>query len=221
MEYKKDLEEVISVLFFNLWQPSNLLKTANTINENMGVFDGQPLVLPIDTSDAPPQVPRIILKNKDESVRLEISLEKAVLVISKDIEGKFKISNELIGCLIHIIYDEFEWEVNRLAKVSKYKLILENNSIEYIQEKYLKDNVIKKPGQLNLHWLKKILYNEDKLNHWVKINTLEGYENKEFKLTVDINMIQDNDRIVDDELAISFFKDIDERIEESFIEVVS
>ncbi len=48
MDYNKDNREVISVLFFDFWQSSNLIKTANIINDGMEAFDGQPLVLPID-----------------------------------------------------------------------------------------------------------------------------------------------------------------------------
>ncbi len=166
-------------------------------------------------------MPRIILKDKKENIRLEISLERASLIITNDVGDKLNFSNELMEKLLNIIFDNLNWKINRLAKLSTLKVILDNSSIGYIQDKYLKEDSIKNIEQLNLHWLNKISYEDDYLNHWTKINTPEGYENNELKITVDINMIQDQDRLIPKDLAVKFFKDMNGIIENSFEEVIS
>ena len=65
------LDHIQLVLFSPGVVVVNKLKTASALNDVLsGVLDGDPAIIPLP-DDAPPEIPRIILKSKDEQYNLK------------------------------------------------------------------------------------------------------------------------------------------------------
>ncbi len=78
-------------------------------------------------------MPRIILRNKEGDIRLELSFKKAIINVQGDVESKLDKSNEIVEHFINIVFDEFGWKINRLARVSTLRVHLDDYSIDFIK----------------------------------------------------------------------------------------
>lgn len=211
---KTNLEQVITVLFFGELYTDNSLKVASKIQGKIAMFDGEPYVLPV--KDAPPEIPRIILQNKDKSIKLEISFQRANLIITGDIEDKFEVSNEILVTLAELIYNDFNWKLKRLGRYATKKVKLPEPAIQFLKDNYLKKEKFEDAEQLNLHWLQKENFIDQNVNLWTKINTPEGTERKEFRVTVDLNLVEDDNRELGKEFSVEFFQKSIQKIREQF-----
>jgi hypothetical protein len=218
LNIKTNLEQVTTVLFFGELYTDNSLKIASKIQEDISVFDGEPYVLPV--KDAPPEIPRIILQNKNETIKLEISFRRATLIITGDDENKFKTANSILDTLSDLIYNEFNWKLKRLGRYATEKVEFSSSAIQYLKNNYLKEEKFEHAEQFNLHWLQKEIFIEENANFWTKINTPEGIERKEFRLTVDLNLVEDEDRELSLESCGEFFLKSVQKIKEQFRKVL-
>lgn len=211
---KTNLEQVITVLFFGELYTDNSLKVASKIQEEIAMFDGEPYVLPV--KDAPPEIPRIILQNKDKSIKLEISFQRANLIITGDIEDKFEVSNGILATLVELIYNDFNWKLKRLGRYATEKVKFSEPAIQFLKDNYLKEEKFEDAEQLNLHWLQKENFIDQNVNLWTKINTPEGSERKEFTVTVDLNLVEDDNRELGKEFSDEFFQKSIQKIRDQF-----
>ncbi|SFL42149.1 hypothetical protein [Halanaerobium salsuginis] len=218
LKIKTNLEQVTTVLFFGELYTDNSLKVASKIQEDISVFDGEPYVLPV--KDAPPEIPRIIMQNKNETIKLEISFQRATLIITGDDENKFETANSILDTLSDLIYNEFNWKLKRLGRYATEKVEFADSAIKYLKYNYLKEEKFEDTEQFNLHWLQKETFIEEKANFWTKINTPEGIERKEFRITVDLNLVEDEDRELSLESCGEFFLKSVQKIEEQFRKVL-
>ncbi|MFN2341461.1 MAG: hypothetical protein ABR547_09355 [Halanaerobium sp.] len=215
---KTNLEQVTSVLFFGELYTDNPLRIASKIQEKIPVFDGEPYVLPV--KDAPPEVPRIILQNEKETIKLEISFQRATLIITGDAENKFEAVNDILDTLVELIYNEFNWKLKRLGRYATEKIVFSDSSIKYLKNNYLQVDKFADTEQLNLHWLKKERFVGENVNLWTKINTPEGSQRKEIKLTVDLNLVEDEKRQLSAEFCKEFFQKSNQKINAQFQETL-
>lgn len=211
---KTNLEQVTTVLFFGELYTNNSLKIASKIQEEISMFDGEPYVLPV--KDAPPEIPRIILQNDNESIKLEISFQRATLIVSGDDEKKFETTNNILISLVKLIYNEFNWKLKRLGRYASKKIKITGSAIQFLKDNYLKEEKFEQTEQLNLNWLQKEIFIDQNVNLWTKINTPEGIERKEFRVTVDLNLIEDEDRELTEDFCDKFFKKSVKKINEQF-----
>lgn len=211
---KTNLEQVITVLFFGELYTDNSLKVASKIQEEIAMFDGEPYVLPV--KDAPPEIPRIILQNKDKSIKLEISFQRANLIITGDIENKFETANGILATLVELIYNDFNWKLKRLGRYATEKVKFSEPAIQFLKDNYLKQEKFEDAEQLNLHWLQKENFIDQNVNLWTKINTPEGTERKEFRVTVDLNLVEDDNRELGKEFSDKFFQKSIQKIRDQF-----
>jgi len=218
LNIKTNLEQVTTVLFFGELYTDNSLKVASKIQENISVFDGEPYVLPV--KDAPPEIPRIILQNKNETIKLEISFQRATLIITGDDENKFETANMILDTLSDLIYNEFNWKLKRLGRYATKRVKFSGSAIQYLKNNYLKEEKFEESEQFTLHWLQKENFIDQNANFWTKINTPEGIERKEFRLTVDLNLVEDEDRELSLEFCCDFFQKSVQKIEEQFRKVL-
>jgi len=200
---KTNLEQVTTVLFFGELYTDNPLKIASKIQEEISMFDGEPYVLPV--KDAPPEIPRIILQNKNETIRLEISFQRATLIITGNVEKKFETANNILDSLVELIYNEFNWKLKRLGRYAAQKVKFSASAIQFLKDNYLQEEKFEVAEQFNLHWLQKENFIGQSVNLWTKINTPEGTERKEFRVTVDLNLVEAEARELSEEFCNKFF----------------
>ena len=211
---KNNLEQVTSVLFFGELYTENSLKIASKIQEKIPTFDGEPYVLPV--KNAPPEIPRIILQNKHETIKLEISFQRATLIITGDAENKFEIANSILNTLSDLIYNEFNWKLKRLGRYATQRVKFSGSAIQYLKDNYFKEERFEDAEQFNLHWLQKEKFIDQNANLWTKINTPEGTERKEFRLTVDLNLGEVENKELSLEFCNEFFLKSVQKIKDRF-----
>jgi hypothetical protein len=142
-----------------------------------GLFDGDPIVLPLK-SDAPPELPRIILQDQAGTIKLEVSpLRTNVHRIKINKEDKFDI-NEFILLASDILTDYLGRTgaiCGRLATVLKRFSFKDDPSRE-IANHFCKDIYLKKPfdspASFELHARKRYnLLGLFEVNSWVRIKS--------------------------------------------------
>lgn len=169
---------------------SNKIGFANQlIQDTKGLFDGDPIVLPIP-SDAPPEIPRIILKNKNESYSLNVGLDRTDFFYN---EREYKdnlptkvlsdLEQDFLGktdAIVRSIYNISSTRIIRLgfivtfqSKVSK----VDGKANSFVSEQYLKPkDSLKDPYDINIGVLKKIKVGKLYSNVWFRINPFRKKE---------------------------------------------
>ncbi len=69
---------------------------------------------------------------------------------------------------------------------------------------------------MKFHWLKKDDFLSDRINFWTKLITPKGSEQKEMEITVDVNLVKNNERELKEEQCVTFFEDTCSKINEQY-----
>jgi hypothetical protein len=174
-----------------------LINFFNEISDNK--FKGEFYSVPIP-QDAPAEIPRIILKSKDNHWKLEISLERTNLVYLKPNLTQVQDKDALnFGIFASKVLGSYKSKTNvriqRLAYISERASALEDSSpAQYIANKYIKNEYLKEPfnntRQFELHSLKKYRFENFNVNSWARlksVNLLDGKNTPVVHLINDIN----------------------------------
>jgi hypothetical protein len=154
---------------------SNILKKLFKLDTKL--FDGAPTVLPLPP-DAPPDIPRITLQDKANTLRLEIALHRMNIYRLKGNEEDFIIPiqfHEIASPFLNSLLREFGTKCVRLAAVIKRYYKIENPASEIVnhfnKESFLKEP-FDRPSEFELHSLKKYnLPDFDDVNSWVRVKS--------------------------------------------------
>jgi hypothetical protein len=176
-------------LFYSGINLNNKLQIANQIIEKNSEFDGEPLILPVP-DDAPSEVPRIILKNSDESIQIIISKIRTDFSIKQDTD--FTDFSTIADKYIKII-DNINKIINpTLTRLGLVVEILDHkeNVINYISETYLKEK--KENEEINLSIRDNHIIDDKKINIWFRIkNNIENSDKDNITYIFDVNSSND------------------------------
>lgn len=220
MIHEQNFQEVTSVLFIKDYNTKDLLNLASTINNELKVFDGAPFILPLNNNDAPPEVPRIMLKNKNESILLQVSLERATLIIKGDIEDKLETSAKLTNVLSQVFIEKLKWTINRIGRIAAIKVKLDDSPLSFIKGKYLAEDKLNDSLQIQLNWLKRKDWDNDQINCWIRTDTGLQLNKPDLLIIVDVNLIINPDRIVSSITADNFINLSNEMIKKAIEEIL-
>lgn len=142
-----------------------------------GMFDGDPVALPLP-SDAPPELPRIILQDKTGSLKLEVSplrINFHRIKINKDDNINI---NDFILLAAGILKDYLEKtgaKCGRIATVLKRFSLKDDPSREianhFCKEKFL-EMPFNRPASFELHARKRYKFSESfEVNSWVRVKS--------------------------------------------------
>jgi hypothetical protein len=200
---KIGLQTLQIVLYTSSLDLSDKLGVAEIFSQSKKLnLKGEPSILPIP-NDAPLEIPRIILKNKDGSRELTISPARIDMFLkaiqtSKDgmpILGIDSLKDEVKGSSKELAKNlkVFNANLNRVALVSNFIIKLTESSKKYILDKFIKKGTIKEPEEIKLHILNKEIIGEYKVNEWVRFETLRNVKNpkddKALRILIDINSV--------------------------------
>lgn len=175
---------------------SYFLKGSNNL------FDGEPIILPLP-NDAPPEIPRIILKNKEQTYTLQITTNRIDFIYEdKSADSKKNTLTELqtqylshLSNITKTLISEIGSKVSRLGfiPVLQYKI---DNATSYIIKTYFKDSKLtQSTEEINFGILHKIKINEQPTNIWLRVNSFnkpgDKLNNKLVVLLFDINTPQE------------------------------
>jgi len=150
------------------------------IKKNAGKYlSGDPIMLPA-IANAPPEIPRIILKDEKGNISLNISANKIDLFIRPvDEEGKIpEVYTDLIGELetiykniLNALYGSTELIVHRIGLIVVGESEIQGAN-KQIEERYLSVKFAKTKWQkINLGLLKKGNIDKKSSNIWFRINS--------------------------------------------------
>ncbi len=155
------------------------------------IFDAEPTVLPFP-SDAPLDIPRIILNSKDGIYSCRIALNRIDIFRNKPQDEQEKLENVLDNQKkqiekIYAFFKEKKATINRVGFVAMFLTKIEDKSgAEYLRETFLVDNKLENPKELQVIYNKRAKNNSFEFNHLI---TLIGRQNDKFILQVDINTV--------------------------------
>lgn len=199
--FVKSLQNAIFTQALDLTNKSGFAN--QIIHDTMGLFDGDQIILPVP-NNAPAEIPRIILKNKNESYSLNVGLNRIDFfyneIVLKDnlptkelskLEQDFrKKTNSIVQTILNIA----STRIVRLGFIVTLQSGVSGKASSFISEKYLKQ---KKSTQdvydLNLGILKKEKIGHTVSNIWFRINPFrkEGdpLDDKMITVQFDVNTL--------------------------------
>jgi hypothetical protein len=220
MIYKHNFEEIVTVLFFANYNTKDLLGLASFISGELKIFDGAPMLLPIQDNDAPLEIPRIILKNEDSSSELQVSFLKATLILRKGSETQLETCHNLTNKLVEIFVDKVGWNISRIGRVARIKAEIDINSVNFIKDKYISSSKLDEALQIQLNWLIREEWENDKVNCWLKIDSGNDFSKPNVFATIDVNLIATPDRRMDVDFSSHFSSYANELIKKATKQVL-
>ncbi len=184
--------KVLGAVFTPEFNITNALKIANVVFGLAGDrLDGEPTMIPIP-QDAPAEIPRIILTSSDKLLSVSISpvrtnfefrVPQEAMVDMIDYQSYYSGMAEFFSK-----YSEaLDLKVQRLGYVTE-RLIVEDNAISYVLERFCKDNQTQKgrpfynTKRFEIHSLKSYGWDGFRVNSWVRIKSfpirIKGQEKK-------------------------------------------
>lgn len=231
MTYNFQLQQLQTALFtpgINLTKPIDIAQ--GLISATGTLFDGQPIILPIPP-DAPPEVPRIIVKNSNDSYTCNVSKNRIDFIFTE--KGNFrsirdekdKFLNHLLS-LADLFKSNFKISINRIGTIATLLLPLKESSNKFISEKFLKEHLFTGTYEIQFGILKKLQLTGYEVNCWFRLNTLRNMQDvsddRAMSVTFDVNTQPEVSYDVSkDQIGIFFnsaIKYIEENLNVYFIE---
>lgn len=192
--------------------------SSQLIKETGNIFDGDPIMLPLPP-DAPQELPRIILKSKNDKHILEIKSSRINFIVKDD--QKDRIQKEYPAPFINDYQNKLQTLSGSIINIFKTKIVRlgfvlnlqfkVNNAVEIIKKSYIKEvKFTKDTFDLNLGFLNKISLNNIDANIWFRANALRSMEkdkdNKILLVMFDTNTISEKILDLTDQNIIDFTK---------------
>jgi len=163
---------------FSIGNTSKLINLFQDLSENR--FDGELVSLPIP-ADTSSQIPRIVIKSKEGTWQLEISLERTNISYIKSLVEAQATPNILdFGKEVSKIFGAYKSKtdisIQRLALITeRYSKIEKDTPSQYIANRFCKTEFLKQPFNrttaFEIHSLKKYIYKDFKINSWVRVKS--------------------------------------------------
>lgn len=156
----------------------NKLKVAGDIKNRLpDTFDDDPVILPVP-ENLPPEIPRILLKSKDDRYTLLITKDRVNLEYRyefNETRSEIPVSEifEKFLTIFQYVKDDLFGTVIRVVNTQIWKMKLETISpVEYILSKYIReDSPVVRPQRIELHYLTKEVITDFEINKEVYIKT--------------------------------------------------
>lgn len=155
------------------------------------LFDGEPLVLPLP-SDAPLEIPRIVLKSKQERYSCNVSGVRLDLFYrEKDPSQKWTgLRDEYLQHLSAIsqtVVKTLRADITRLGSVAEFEVPISESPSLTMRKAYLKVGILPGECQIQLGVLHRQSWETIEINRWVRLTGKEG--ESALRVVVDINTI--------------------------------
>ncbi len=171
------------------------------------LLGGEPLVLPLP-SDAPSEIPRIVLKSKDEryscnvsGVRLDLFYrEKNPSLKWIDLRDEYF---QHLWSVSHTLIETLRATINRLGSVAELEMQISTSPSLTLRKAYLKEGVLPGEHEIQLGVLYRESWETIEINRWLRLRGKE--EESTLRVVVDINTIPEKKYDFDVEGIESFY----------------
>jgi hypothetical protein len=199
--------------------PINFAAVINKVSGD--IFNGKPQILDIP-DDAPPDIPFIILKSKDNRHFFQVSKNRIDIILQETHEKGMLLydeSSKLMDTLLIKLLPEIEATIQvfeNLAYVGRY-IIETPSSVKYLYDKYLKENErLKNSHIIELNCLHHSQIASFKTNEWLRLHSarrLEDDYDGAIGIEVDINTMNMNTSNCTGSQVVDFYDDINSYID--------
>jgi len=213
------IQNIQGVLFIQNFAFRNKLVIASKINEALNnLFDGDPIMLDLPP-EAPPEIPRIQLKDHNAVYILNFSPIRIDFLYSepgkpeKTLDSLSDAYLKYLFRIVELIKTDYHLPIPRMALVLKTLSEMETESGLFAHDKFLGGNpFFKGASKLEIHALEKTTMKDYNVNRWFRIRTgvTAGVglpvNEKALYVEVDINTIPGTVLDFDTEKIKDFYK---------------
>jgi len=218
-------ERLQMALFLLTIDLSDKLKSASSITARAsGWFDGDPTILPIP-SDAAPEIPRLILKNRDDSLLTTISPARIDLISSKVTpwnEREKALSDYLrpLEGLVSSVKEDLRGAISRIGWVATHLIELESSANRLFLDTWTKHPAFVDLYEGQLRWLNRGEYAGLEVNRVVQIVTSRMTDDPSrdnlLRITIDINTVPEKPLDLDKSTTMSLAQQFSEAATQLF-----
>jgi len=189
------IQNIQAVLFLESFAFRNKLGIASKINEAVGqLFDGNPMMLDLPP-EAPPEIPRIQLKDSKSIYSLNFSVNRIDFFYNepeKPTKTFDSIKEEYFNYFSKInrlVKDDYHLGTPRIALVIKALSKINTGSNLFLQEEFLgKKKFFQNTYSLEIHALEKTAIGQFAINRWFRVKTTRDPLGKDDNLFVEIDI---------------------------------
>jgi hypothetical protein len=204
-----------AVLFVGELRVSDSLGFASEFVRKTGnVFNFEPQVLSLPPQ-APPELPRIILKNREQSYGVQFAQNRINFFYqdvhnqNKDLDTLFPTYRLHLGNVIEAVFELLPVHVPRLGCVVQLFRQMPESANRFFTQHFFREGTLSDPFQMQLAFLHKIQLENISVNRWVKYRTLrnqkEPFDDYAVAVDVDINTLEEEQHDFDAAEILSFF----------------
>jgi hypothetical protein len=219
------IQNIQAVLFLESFAFRNKLAIATKINDAVGqLFDGDPMMLDL-SPEAPPEIPRIQLKDSRSIYSLNFSVnridffynesEKPTKAFDSIKEEYFNYFSKING----LVKDDYHLGTPRIALVIKALSEIDMGSNIFLQQEFLgRKEFFQDTHSLEIHALEKTAIGQFEINRWFRIKTARDPLEKDSYLfaEIDINTQPEKSRDFGKRQIEEFFSSAIEFVRTSF-----
>jgi hypothetical protein len=189
------IQNIQSVLFIENFAFRNKLGIASRVNEAVNnLFDGDPTMLDLPV-DAPPEIPRIQLKDSKSHYSLNFCLNRIDLFYNEAGKPEKKLATlkedylNYFFKIVALVKDDYHLSTPRIALVLKGVSDVERGANLFMAEKFLGNMpFFGDTYALEIHALEKREFKEFDINRWFRIKTARSQITKSEVLFAEIDI---------------------------------
>jgi len=189
------IQNIQAVLFFESFAFRNKLAIASKINDAVGhLFDGDPMMLDL-APEAPPEIPRMQLKDSKSIYSLNFSLNRIDFFYNEPGKASKKydsVRDEYLKYFFKInrlVKEDYHLGIPRIALVIKALAEIEIGSNLFLHQEFLgRKEFFQNTHALEIHALEKTVIGQFAINRWFRIKTARDPLGKDDNLFVEIDI---------------------------------
>ena len=184
-------------LFFASIDLSNKLAVAgNLASASDGLLGSDPLLLPLP-DDAPPEFPRIIVKDHQGQFQCQISPGRCDFLFGQTpgtpeqtLDELFSSYLEYLLSLAGVLVSKHKASFHRIGFVPKFLAKLQISSNEFIRDRFMRRDFFQGSYHIHVHTLHHLTLDGFEINRWVRVRSARSVSgpSDDRAITVEIDM---------------------------------
>jgi len=202
---------------------SDKIKQISNLNDSLSnFFDGEPLMIPASDDEAPPEVPRIVLRTKNEEYELIICFNVLHFIAKYKDKKDSKFPNVKYQETFQKIVDYFKHKINsnftRIANITTWHINLDKgDSVNCLRESFLRDNIkFNQLSGMELEFLEKTTVGGYDINQLIRIrasmNSGKSESEKIINLQIDLGSISEKKYEIDINQLTRYFSEMEKMV---------
>ncbi len=207
------VQSILSALFFPPRDIPNKAAFVSGFLEQTRVFDADPMILPM--GNAPPPVPRIVMKSRDERYTCEIALEHLHFIYNdtrqqrRTLDSLYPEYRETLHRAVVAAMAGIGAPIVRLGFVTRHIIEPGESANQWMRKTYLQGSRIPEAFETHLHVLHRFEMEAFRVNRWIKLWTLRDPQHPEndpaAMLEMDVNTLPEPGVQFDRSAIVDFY----------------